>query len=93
MPYENIREGQRVTARGKVGTIMEVANQVKVKFDDGSFSFFDKGDVTPVVDDTRLKQAPEAILQHPEAAQADPLSQPKHATERGVAQDQEVLGQ
>ena len=55
MTDKKIIYGQRVNAGGKEGIVREVADKIKVKFDDGSFSFFALTEITPVVEETRLK--------------------------------------
>lgn len=72
MPSKNIKNGTKVKVAGKEGTVMECADKVKVKFDDGNFGFFEPGVVEPVVYETRLKQG----TIEPMATQEDPLAQP-----------------
>jgi ribosomal protein L37AE/L43A len=58
MPLQTIdrpRIGDRVTVAGKTGAVMDISDKVKVKFDDGTFGFFEEGQVSSVLQDTRLK--------------------------------------
>lgn len=89
MPYENLKNGQRVKAGGKPGFITEHADKVKVKHDDGTFGFYDRREVTPLNEESSLKGA---VLMEPPATARDPLAQPRRDTDRGVAEDQELLG-
>lgn len=54
---ERIRIGERVTARGISGNVVEVADNIKVKFDDGTFGFFDANELSVILQDTKLKSA------------------------------------
>lgn len=96
MPYQNISTGRRVAVRGKEGVVREEGDQCKVKFDDGSFGFFDRNEITPVdvVSWQKMKAEGkvEDIMMPPTATGEDPLSQPKRKTGRGVGEDQTVLG-
>jgi ribosomal protein L37AE/L43A len=47
--------GQKVKAQGKLGEVVEVSDKVKVKFDDGSFDFFEEGSIEEVMADSTLK--------------------------------------
>ena len=75
---KNLIDGQKVVVNGKVGEIISIADKIKVKFEDGSFGFFDALDVEPIVMATTLKNnnsGSKTILIHPEAMRRDPLSQ------------------
>ena len=77
MPYENLRVGQKVKVMGKEGKIIDVADNYKVKFDDGNFGFFDGNNITPYVVDTRLKSSDlknETVFMSEEAQRQDPFT-------------------
>lgn len=63
--------GMRVVVAGKSGQIIDIADKVKVKFDDGVFGFFDRSVVSPFVEDTRLKNV---SFMHDHASGVDPLA-------------------
>lgn len=101
MPYQNLSTGRRVSVRGKEGVIREEGDKCKVKFDDGSFGFFDSTEVTPVNVESTLKGKYarmkaegklEDVMMPPTATGEDPLAQPKRKTGRGIGEDQTVLG-
>ena len=69
--------GQKVSIQGNEGEIVEVADKVKVKFDNGNFGFFDKLVIQNLVIDTRLKSANKDQVYMPkEAMEQDPFSKP-----------------
>jgi len=85
--------GQRVSAAGKEGNIVSMADKFKVKFDDGSFAFFTEQQVNPVVVESRLKGVEDGcISMHPTATGEDPLAQPVKQTGRSVGEKNTVLG-
>ena len=87
-----LMNGQKVVVAGKQGIIMDVAEKVKVKFEDGNFGFFEESAVTPFVEDTRLKFAQGEMLMHSTAAGEDPQAQPRRTNGRGIGEESTVLG-
>lgn len=65
---DKVLNGQKVKAGGKVGIVMDNADKIKVKFEDGSVGFFEN--VNPIEDDgSTLK------MMEKEATGEDPLAQ------------------
>jgi len=52
---KDFRIGQKVQAGGKTGVIIEVADKVKVKFEDGNSDFYEPSQVTEVMAVSTLK--------------------------------------
>ena len=78
MPNKNLKNGAIVSIGGKSGIIMECADKYKVKFDDGSFGFFDEGQIASNSDGSTLKGARTI---EPQATGEDPLAQKTFKTE------------
>lgn len=52
---QNAKIGDRVEVSGNQGIIIDMADKIKVKFDNGDFAFFDKSEINQFIVDTRLK--------------------------------------
>jgi transposase-like protein len=56
---KSMRIGDRVSYSGKLGTILEVIEDtIYVVFDDGNKSFLQESQVSPYLQDTRMKSCP-----------------------------------
>ena len=77
MPYEHLRTGQKVSVGNKTGKIIENADKYKVKFEDGSFGFFDGNEIKPLVIDTCIKSTllkNETVYMSAESQKEDPYN-------------------
>ena len=105
MPYQDLNIKQKVKVGEKYGQIVECGDKYKVKFDDGSFGFYDGNEVTPIVLDTeskgykrfmrmkseaQLKQ--DEVFMQPTAQGTDPLAQPINSEGVGIGENHSVLG-
>ena len=89
--------GQRVKVGNKEGIVREAGDKYKIKFDDGSCGFFLLNEVTPIVEESKLKGKYDRMkaegklndsvtFMEPTATETDPLSQPEHDTGRGIGE-------
>ena len=53
--------GQKVRVQGKIGIILNETVPIHIKFEDGSFGFFEEGQIEEVIVDTRLKSVHKSI--------------------------------
>lgn len=88
---------QKVKVSGKYGEIIECGDKYKVKFDDGSFGFFDEGQIEAVVFDTelkgsRMKEQPEGQMMEATATGLDPMAQPINNETPKIGEEETVLG-
>jgi hypothetical protein len=93
MSDKNLMPRARVSVAGRAGNVIDVADKVQVKFDDGSVGFYAEAEVQPVVEDTRLKTMQNGqVLFHSAPSSEDPLAQPRRITGRSLGDAAAVLG-